>query len=211
MIYHALINGYTNRLLLLTKGDKNTLLHLNKTLLDCLVVDIIPKNIFQRIFFNLLIISKLKYYFTYSSKKNTFLMVNEAGLENIKLYLLLSKKYVFIRKIFDDLKNEMSEIPNFPNREFVYISKVMEAMKFRDNNFPVENILEYPYIYYEAKSKKESYKDVALEILVKSGLENSLLAQSEAKRQYFLNAVLEAKNELELKAVWDKYFKFNTI
>lgn len=210
-IYYGLIDSGTNRLLILSKGDPATLYYLKEMQLDSDVVKIVPNNYFQKKFLDSLITSVEKYNFIFNERKG-FLEYSKYTLNDLKeLYMLLTLKFVLIQSLLDYLKEIHLEGKKFPNMEYIYLAKKLEAKLLVSLDDNEVNPLDFPYIYYDAKEKNLNLLDTAKEILVRASLYDSKLAALEAKRGQLLKEIKEAKIKDELAKINLKLKELNSL
>jgi hypothetical protein len=74
-------------------------------------------------------------------------------------------------------------------QETVYMTKKLQAEKFKDKKYPKKDILRYPYVMQYADLSGLSLKDAADEILFKAKLDDEMLAKTEYVRMKYFNLV----------------------
>ncbi len=77
-------------------------------------------------------------------------------------------------------------------QEHVYITKKMQAQRFRDQNYAQMNILNFPYVLQYSDHSGLSPRAAADEILFKAQLDDDMLAKSELLRLKYFSLVKDA-------------------
>ena len=78
-------------------------------------------------------------------------------------------------------------------QETVNLTKRMQAQKFKDNGYPDDDLLRYPYVLQYAEVAGLPPKAAALEILFKAEMDDEILARSEGIRLRYLDRLKSAQ------------------
>ena len=78
-------------------------------------------------------------------------------------------------------------------QETVNVIKRQQAQKFKDEGFPEDDMLRYPYVLQYAEIAELPLKTAALEILFKSQLDDEILAKTEGLRLRYFDLVKNAE------------------
>jgi hypothetical protein len=78
-------------------------------------------------------------------------------------------------------------------QETVNIGRRLQAQKFKDDGYPDDDLLRYPYVLQYADTAELPMKTAALEILFKAELDDEILAKTEGVRLKYFNLLKTAE------------------
>ncbi len=197
--YYCLLDINTSGLLVIRKNFQ-CMNFLKEYTLDTTLVGLFSSNFFEEKFFSRLETSSDCYRFRWDSSKNLF-------VKNKNITNLLQEKSFLASTKYDLLEDISSRIISFrgrvkktlPYQETIYLTKKHQAERFKDRGYPESELLEYPYVLQYADLKKISLKQAADTILLKSSIDDGMLAKTELLRLKYFNKVRESSSKEELE------------
>lgn len=208
--FYILIDASTNAVLL-TCDNVAIAYQLGNFLFDTALKPVWSKNIFHRFFLRQLANSSEPYKYVWLDSRKEVLInrnVNEAVRAKSQFVQKFYKIFKEIYQVIEYRRLRESGKTTLAFQELIYAAKRAEAERFRDHNYNVENILDFPYILQYAELKNISHKQAADEIIFKSKLSNNMLAKTEFMRLKHFGLLKEAKTIEELEEV-HKNFKID--
>jgi len=79
-----------------------------------------------------------------------------------------------------------------PMQDVIYITKKMQAQRFKDMGYPEGNDLDFPYVLQYADFASLSMREAADEILLKAGFADDLMLRSEFFRLKYFGQIADA-------------------
>lgn len=92
-----------------------------------------------------------------------------------------------------------------PLQETVYMTKKLQAQKFKDLGYDEHEILAFPYVLQYADVANISLKEAADEILLKARLDDDVLAKTEMIRLAYFNRLRHAKAPAEIPLILKEF------
>lgn len=92
-------------------------------------------------------------------------------------------------------------------QETVYLTKKMQAQRFKDNGYDESAILEYPYVLQYADHTGIPLRQAAEDILLKASLDDQLLAKTELLRLKYFNLVKGADDPKKLPNMYQEFIR----
>lgn len=90
-------------------------------------------------------------------------------------------------------------------QETVYMTKFIEAMRFRDSNYDEERILEFPYVLQYAEFADIPLRQAADDIYLKARFDSHFLLNTEALRLKYFAILKAAQTPGELEGVAESF------
>jgi hypothetical protein len=161
---------------------------------------------YEESLFNGLTISETPYLFRWDEKTRS-LIENKNVSDNLIIKTQLAqKKYSVLDSMMLSIIFLRDRVrKTLPYQETIYMAKQYQAERFKDRGYPEHEMLEYPYVLQYADFMKISLKDAADKILLKSKIDNELLAKTEMLRLKYFNMVKDAKSVDEAEEAHKKF------
>lgn len=119
---------------------------------------------------------------------------------------LAVRKSAVLREIIYELSVTRYTVWKGPlMQEAIYLTKKMEAEKFRDAGYPEDKILSYPYVLQYADFAGFTMREAADEILFKARLDDEFLAKTELLRLRYFNSIRNAATSDDITRVLTEF------
>ena len=92
-------------------------------------------------------------------------------------------------------------------QETVYLTKKIQAQRFKDSGYDEGTIMEYSYVLQYADYAGISLKEAADDILFKARLDDQFLANTELLRLRYFNKIRNAANSGQLPGVMEEFMR----
>ena len=119
--------------------------------------------------------------------------------------LATAKSGSFRRMILTIGNMRNSVTTGIPLQESVYITKKLQAQRFKDGDYTEHDLMNYAYVVQYADLKGISLQQAADDILLKAKLDDDMLAKTELLRLLYFNKAKEAQTIGELKIILDDF------
>lgn len=171
-------------------------------LFDVQLKPYVCRNIFQYFFMKSLMKSTEVHMFKWIDAKKYIEKNNISNERIIQKSKFTQKFYEVFKEIYQVIENRRltnTGKTTLAFQELIYLSKKVEALRFKDQGYKEEDILDYPYILQYAELANISYKQAADEIIFKSKLSDATLAKTEQMRLKHYRILKEAKTVEDLE------------
>lgn len=124
-----------------------------------------------------------------------------------KSHLAVNKLDIIIRMVrsINTARNDMKT--GLDLQETVYLTKKIQAQRFKDSVYDDNVIMEYPYVLQYADYARISLKEAADDILFKASLNDQHLANTELLRLRYFNKIREASEPEEVSDIYEEFIR----
>lgn len=147
---------------------------------------------------------------TWKEKTRTFVKTRPDVLTDglIARSRLAVSKHGAISRIIVNLNQACYKVrTGFEFQETVYLTKKLQAQKFKDSGYDENVIMEYPYVLHYADYAGIPLKEAADDILFQAKLDDQHLANTELLRLRYFNKVRDATKPEQLPAIFEEFLR----
>jgi hypothetical protein len=203
--YFALLDNQTHTLLVVGKSFQ-LINFLREYIPESALCSLPSSTKKEEVFFNSLLYSNNCYLLKWDFSKREFIKNNKISDQLREKSTFSQNKYECLREIASHIEFIRSLFKKtIGYQEIIYLSKKLEAEKFKNNRYPENEILNYPYILQYAEYKEISFKESADAILLKATMGNEMLAKTEILRLNYFNKVKDATSKKDLDDILNQF------